>query len=256
MPSLHELQAAFGRALLEPGSGLADWEGPPRAPAAGLEAYRRNVLGNARNALGLSYPVVKRLVGEGCFAQAVKAFVARHPSVSGDINDYGAEFGGFLAQWPVVASLPYLPDVARLEWAMERAALWDPPAPFDLAALAAIPPEGWNGLRFALHPAVTLLESPWPVGCIWRAHQDDEVQPVDLGAGSERLRIGQEDGRAVFETLAAGEFAFLAALATGETLAAALTQAAGVEAGFDLAAVLQRRALDGTLAALDDHGVA
>ena len=78
------------------------------------------------------------------FNAAVDAYVRACPSTSGDLNVYGDAFGEFLAGYPPAADLPYLPDVARLEWAVDeagRAADRDGSPEGVLAALAGVPPE-------------------------------------------------------------------------------------------------------------------
>ena len=94
------------------------------AEPAGVERigiYRRTIATNYRNALGATYPVVRRLVGTPFFDAAVDAYVEAHPSRSGDLNEYGATFGEFLGGYEPASDLPYLPDVARLEWAIDEA---------------------------------------------------------------------------------------------------------------------------------------
>ena len=130
---------------------------PAERGAERLAIYRRAVFANYRNALGATYPVVKKLVGEPFFHAAVDAFVLAHPSVSGDLNVYGGEFGAFLAGYGPAAALPYLPDVARLEWAMDeasRAADDDASPDAVLAAFAAVTPERLPALRLETRGSV------------------------------------------------------------------------------------------------------
>ena len=79
MPSLRELQQEFAAAVLA-GDGAAAAvrdDAPTNAAAERIAIYRRAVFANYRNALGATYPVVKRLVGAPFFDAAVDAFVAR-----------------------------------------------------------------------------------------------------------------------------------------------------------------------------------
>ena len=89
-------------------------------PVGAIAPYRHSIRRNYRNALGATYRVVKRLVGEPFFNAAVDAYVAAHPSGCADLNVYGDRFDRFLADYPPARTLPYLPDVARLEWAIDR----------------------------------------------------------------------------------------------------------------------------------------
>src|SRR5215831_4821759 len=121
MSSLAELQQRFADAIYAsegamPGFGVS---GAGPAPER-MDIYRRAIFANYRKALAATYPTVQRILGEPVFASAVDAYVLAQPSTSGDLNDYGDTFGAFLAQHPPVAALPYISDVARLEWAIDE----------------------------------------------------------------------------------------------------------------------------------------
>jgi len=47
-----------------------------------------------------------------------QGYVLAVPSVSGDLEDYGSRFPAYLAGVERAHGLPYLVDVARLEWAL------------------------------------------------------------------------------------------------------------------------------------------
>ena len=128
--------------------------------AARVAIYRNNVFGNYRKALAATFPVVRQLVGAAFFDAAVDAYVRAHPSTRGDVNRYGDDLARFLAAYEPARMLAYLPDVARLEWAIDQAAIAADAPPFDLAALAALPEDAHAGLRFVLHPSAQLSSRP------------------------------------------------------------------------------------------------
>src|SRR4051812_29625274 len=138
MPTLHETQTAFSRALLtQDCADLAPFiiEGA----AERLNIYRNTYKMALTNALRLCYPAVHRLVGEEFFAAVAQDFIAASPPCSASLDEYGAAFPDFLARIPSAAALPYLADVARLDWAVHRAlhaADADPLGQRDLAGLA------------------------------------------------------------------------------------------------------------------------
>jgi hypothetical protein len=252
LPSLPELQEAFARAILDgdPAAAVQLVIGPNGlAPQAALDVYRNSVFANYRSALAASFPVVERLIGPGCFAQAADAFVRGHPSASGDLNDYGGEFPQFLAAHPPLAALAYLPDVARLEWAIDRARRAADAAPLDPAALAEIPPERLQGARLLPHPACALIASPWPVLRIWQVNQPGYPgdAAVDLDQGGDRLLVRRPADEPEIEPLPKADFAFLAALFAGTALGAAFEETLARFPGFDLAAALRRHVLSGAL---------
>jgi hypothetical protein len=123
MPSLRELQAGFRAALLEdtPASLTELIAGDGLAPEARLAIYRHHVLTTLTDVLVGVYPVIRRLVDTRFFAYAADTFIRACPPASPVLSEYGEAFAGFLAGFPPCRALAYLPDVARLEWALHAA---------------------------------------------------------------------------------------------------------------------------------------
>ena len=243
MPSLRELQTQFATAM------FAD----PGDTSERLAIYRNTVFANYRNALGATYRVVLQLVGRPFFDAAVDAYVLTHPSTGGDLNIYGDRFGDFLSAYPHAKELAYLPDVARLEWAVDeahRAADSDSAPAQVLAELAAVPANEVALLRFALDPSCRFIASDHPVLRIWQVHQPGFAGDgkVDFGIGGDRLLVRRETGAVAVERLAPADFAWLQALAARADLATALEHAIAAEATFDLGTALRACIANGTVA--------
>lgn len=211
MRSLLELQREFGDELL--GAG-----GAPR-----MAIYRGNAFGNWLGALAGAYPVARRIVGDGFFEALARRYARAHPSASGDLNEYGASLAQFIEADADARDLPYLPDVARLEWLAHRAYFAADPARFDLSRPTQVRPA----------PACGLLASDWPVASIWLAHQEGgRPELVDLAAGPERALVHRPDWRVEVTALRPGDFRFLECLQAGEPLGAALEAAVAEDAAF------------------------
>ena len=245
MSELAAAQRMFGAALAAPASG-ADaaplFVGEPDRVRARLAVYRGNVIANAGRALANAYPVIRQLVGEDFFGGLHRAYADAWPSSSGDLNEYGHCFASFLDTFAHVRDLPYLADVARLEWLVHIAHYAGDHPSFDPARLRAVAEGEYSRLVLELHPSVGLLASTCPVARIWEVHQpgyEGDVA-VDLGGGGENVLVCRPHYRAVVAALGAGELEFLVRAARAETLAAALEQALAADAGFDLGASLQR----------------
>ena len=245
MPSLRELQRDVRAALLDGNEVAAVREiaGDGLAPAARLAVYRHHVLTSLTAALEATFPVVVRLVDERFFHFAGDRYVRTEPPAGPCLFEYGATFPDFLATFEPCRHLAWLPDVARLEWAM-NAALHAPDAiALTAAMLRARPAGALETAVLALHPSVTLLESPWPVDAVWRANQAGGDGVVDLDAGGVRLCVWRSGDEVVFRALTPAAFAFRRALAARGPLSAAIGAALEVDAGADLAALV-REALD------------
>lgn len=242
MPALRELQADMRAALLGAGDEptRAAVLGDGLEPGARIAIYRHHVLSTLTDVLKATYPVVCRLVDERFFGYAADQYIREHPPAGPCLSEYGAGFADFLAAFPPCCDLVYLPDVARLEWALSAAEGAADAVPLDARELASVDPAETPRLRFTLDPSLTLLESPWPVDQIWRANQPDTdpETTVDLASGGVRLEIRRVGGDVVFRSLDPSTFAFRQPLAAGDTLGEAAAAALRLAPAFDLGRAL------------------
>lgn len=238
MPPLSDLQAGLRRAIrtgdAQPVLAAIDGRGLPAS--ARLRIHRNHHYVSLTSALAATYPVVERLLGERCFGGLAREFILLAPPASPCLFEYGAGFSRYLAAVPTLMDLPYLPDVARLEWAINEArhAPDSPRLPVD--ALASLQDCCFSDVIFTQQASCRLLASPYPVDRIWRANQPD----ADPGAvtaldqdGTRLLVHRDDDDDVVWCRLSVGEFALLAALAEGLPLGRAWNCAAVAETAFD-----------------------
>ena len=183
-----------------------------------LAVYRHGALANLSSSLAATYSVVARLVGDAFFAAAARRHALAAPSASGNLDDYGGDFPAFLAGYPHAQGLPYLADVARLEWALHEARRAPEARPLDLARLATMTPEGAGAVRVALHPSVHFVTSAYPVLAIWEANQPDRDGTPTRDEGADRVLAfcAENDARAELPGEAA--WALARALRDGQTL--------------------------------------
>ncbi len=185
------------------------------------------------------------------FGFAARRFIREHRSCSGDLGDYGAKFPAFLRGLPEAQGLPYLCDVARLEWAWNAVFHSRRTPMLSVSRLAALCPAEQAALRFTLNPAARLIASDYPILRIWEVCRDgfEGDQVVDLDSGGDTLVLAQEpDFTITIERLPPGEYAFLAACANGATVAGALTAAVEVDTHFDLTQSLRTQIERGRIA--------
>ena len=202
-----------------------------------IAIYRNNVFASLTDVLRDTFPAVCRLVDERFFAYAAHAFIRQHPPKRPCLAEYGAVFAEFLAGFPPCRELPYLPDVARLEWLLNAAANAADTVPLPASALASVPPAETPRLVLRLDPALGFLASAWPIDRIWRANRPGAecAASTDLAAGGVRLEISRRGDAVVYRSLDAATFAFRQALAAGGTLEAGTVLALAIEPAFDLA---------------------
>jgi hypothetical protein len=243
MIPLSDLQAAFAAGVLRGDRAvLATIDGRGLDPGQRLAIHRNTTFLTLTEALGDTFPVVRRLVGEAFFGQLARDFIRAHPPASGCLLDLGLGFPAHVEDYPPARRLPYLADVAALEWAW-HGALHDAEGPvLDPASLAGLPPALVSLTRFMPIAASRLLCSPWPVEAIWRANQPDVVDPdpIDLGEGSCRLLVLRPGVEVLFMALSEGEAVLWRELALGAPLGEAAALAEASDVAFDLGAALAR----------------
>jgi uncharacterized protein (UPF0276 family) len=253
-PGMAGQQQAFVTALFAPDAAapvLAQLKGA--AAEHGLALYRGNLTATWDKTLSAAYPVLRQLVGDEFFSALSRAYGMAHPSGDADLNRFGATFAQFLEGFEHVAEYPYLPDMARLEWALHRAHFGADASGLGADALAALTPGQLEAARFTLHPACTLFASNWAVVGLWRAHQPGSG--VDFPAPRESpslALVARPHWKAELAPLSQAAHAALGVLAAGEPFGAALDAAFEIDEAFDVAAHLQQWLQLAVLTALDN----
>lgn len=244
-PTPMPTQADFAQALLDPlrpcPSGLRSRHGA-LAAASRFAVHRNNAVASLVEALGDGFPVVRELVGDDFFGAMARAFIRAAPPRSPVLALYGDAFAGFVEGYAPAAVLPYLADMARLEYLRVQAVhAADAPAlgAADVAARLA-DPAALPGARLRLHPSAALLASRHAVVSLWAAHQGlvelAAVDPSEPQCALVLRRPGEDDAAVI--GVAPGDCGLMRRLQDGATLGDAVGAAAALDAGFDLAAAL------------------
>ena len=238
---LGEQQGQFSRAMLD--TGVAPPPGLLRARR--FSVHRNNLHVSLIDVLRARYPVIERLVGEDFIVAAARIFATAHPPQTPVLLEYGGGFPAFLESFEPARALPYLADVARLEWFRHEVFHAADRAQLTAASFAAVPPENAGSLTFAFHPG-RLIASPYPIVSIWETNTfDDEVRPIGPELPGEAALVIRPELEVAVLRLEAGEHAFAAALAAGEPLGQAIGKAAA-HGGFDLSPFFAKLIAAGT----------
>lgn len=232
--SLRELQQGFAAAM----NGRTDTLRPAvDGRALGAEArigiYRHAIAATRLRALRDTYPVVCALVGDAFFERLADRYATRHPSRCGDLCVYGAELCDFIAQMPeAVGPVPYLADIARLEWLRQEAALAADAEPVsDSRCLSrdAIDPDR---VRATLHPSLRLIRSPFPILTIHRWCETPTEPTPRLEDGPECGLIWRSGDQVAESVIHPANHAFIEALRDGCTVAEGAATAWLLDADF------------------------
>jgi hypothetical protein len=157
MPTLLEVQQAMHVSLVQSHDPAITAFLAEPAAVARLNIYRNTFMTSLTKALRLCYHVVQRLVGEEFFEAAAQLFVTQNPPRAAYLDQYGSDFPEFLRHLQPAASVPYLADMASLEWAVNCALHALDAELLELSKLASVAPDDQYRVRLVAHPSVRLL---------------------------------------------------------------------------------------------------
>lgn len=171
---LLQLQRDFAAAL-QTGSGL---DGSLRSarvdPAQALQIYRNNHQQHRLDALAAIYPVLAKVLGAECFRMLCWQYLDHTPMRSGNLLEDGAQLPALLHTISALTYLPWLSDLARLEWTLHQVS--EAPAhahaPLTLDELATYAAEPLAQLRLQRMAACALFHAPWSLLELWRSQQE------------------------------------------------------------------------------------
>jgi hypothetical protein len=183
---LREIQRAFGEAMTGGAGGALEGVLAAGAitPAERLGVYANTIFTSLAEVLAGTFEATARLVGEDFFRGMARAFSTQNMPAEPVLSRYGAGFADFIAGYAPAATLPYLPDVARLEWAWNEIYHAQDTQPLALARLQEALEAEPEGLRIRFRPCVRLLASPWPV---------DAILAFTMGGADGTLNLEQRE---------------------------------------------------------------
>ena len=214
-------------ALLNPQRGVA--------PEERLAVYADGYVARTRDALADVYEAVRQVLGDPSFAALAVTYAARYPSHEYNLSFSGRHLPELLAGSPDTRRLPFLPDLARLEWLVCQAFhAFEAPA-MSVTRLASVPPDLWGRLRFSFQPSVGVIASAWPIRDIWAArHQPRETMDIAVEGRPQRVLVFRRGLEVACELLDEPQAAVLKALLAGRVLEDAVNGAVGGSAPADV----------------------
>lgn len=226
-PTQHAFVAALLDAALPVPPSLSAWNGSD--PGVRFAVCRNNVVHSLVAVLADSFPVVQQLVGDEFFGAMARLYLVDHPPASPLMHRYGAGLPAWMADFEPATALPYLADIARLEWSRLCAFHAADAEPVEIQALIALmqAPERLSSTSLALHPSLAVVRSAHPVVSLWSAHQqddatrDEQLSVLRLGSAETALVFRDPSDEALVLKLPDADAELTAAIAAGAPLGAA-----------------------------------
>lgn len=247
MSGLLAFQRVLGRALS--GAEGADILGADAARR--IAVHRTTIESGLALALANVFPAVRRVIGAPTFALLAADFIATAPPRRPVLATYGRDFPSFISTRPIGPSLPYLEDLARLEWLRQESYLAADAEVLDASRLNAADSDALSAVELPLHPATQVISSPFPVHKIWRLNQPDvedkDIPAVDMKIG-ESVIVTRPRNEVVTRAVDLADATLVRALGDGASLGDAVTAACAISPDFDVTRALAGHFAAGTFA--------
>ncbi len=209
---LHKLQTSFLQGIYDAGTENNAYpfiqETADKTAAQQLSIYRQSIFGGLKKALAETYPVTKELVGEEFFNMMLGQYIKTYPCKVQDLNDYGEELAGFIQDLKQARSVPYLADIARLEW-FYNIALNAEVQKNNLYQINQLSAEQQLQLTLALPNGSALMRSVYPIDEIYSIHWDDRDMDVEYTDKDVFLIIWKNQSKVNIDVLTEEQFYFL-----------------------------------------------
>lgn len=140
-----------------------------------LAIYSDAYFSRIAEALRTDFEATYQTLGEETFFELVSAYIKEFPSTSTSIEEVGAKFPDFIRKLDPGIGLPYLSELAQIEWALIEAFYADDLLPFNPNSLNTIPHSSWNMVKLIMDPSIRLIETSWPVHIIWESRKSSVI---------------------------------------------------------------------------------
>jgi hypothetical protein len=202
----------------------------------GIQVYRRNLLANASRALEISFPTLTQLLGAKGTQALTALYYDDHPLLVGDWGEWGEHLASWLSQQEIIHDIPYLADVARLDWFCHRIERSETPEN-TTASIAILNVIDSNFLQLKPTHHLAVMVSRFPILEIWQAHHASEesreawlvLANTPLPKGKQQyLLLSCQHWRATPSIIPHEEYLFFETLLQGKSLASAMTLASNL----------------------------
>ena len=198
MPSLHDIQSAFIHdAYTGEQSSIGYLNNNILNSSERLDIYYNNTVLGLTEILATTYPVLQKIIGQKFFKTIARYYIESFHQNTGNRHKYGEEFATFLKVYEPAASLPYLPDVAAIEWAYFQAEIADNATALNFDELIKLVSEDPDFIVL-LHPAVHYIELDYNALEIWQEHQKNRIETIKLQKTLQTVLIWRDQMDDIF----------------------------------------------------------
>jgi hypothetical protein len=233
--SLSELQCAMASEVTGHSSpDLREWIRVPEGtdPSQRLAIYRDGYPARIRESLRAAYPATDHILGGRTFDCLAQRYLDGLDAGLRNLNYVGFALPGFLTSDELADELPFLPDLAQLEWAVLECFHSELLEPFDFAEADDWSLADWDRARFKFQPGLALVNSRWPI-CALRSARATERSKicVELVGHPESALVYRQGFDVMVEPIDRIEALVIARLGQGVSLGRVAAELAAEEVG-------------------------
>ena len=252
MYSLKQIQQDFASTMRQGGDAsndlLSSIVETSLSPDARLNIHRNNYKFSLTDTVVNKFPKVEAFVGRDFLEQVARAYVANTTPTDSRFSEYGDDFSDFWAAFPHTQQLPYIADLIRLEWLVDKVQeeVHVDPVMEDVWVKLSATGQG-DDVKVDFVPQYRILDSDYPLFSLWLAATGQiPAETVSIDYPGHTLLIIGKSGQVNIAVLSKSENSFLAELKQGATFSQAMHETTlKLGQGFNLAEIIQQNALRG-----------
>jgi len=192
-----------------------------------LGAYAGGYPARIVEALEEAFPAISMILGAEAFRDLARRYRPQVPAGVYSLSDVGVNLPAFLHNDELAERLPFLAELAALEWAWLRAFhAFECERAFDPASALGWGLEEWARTRLTFQPAVAVVQSRWPILDLWNLRETppEQRREIDLAleGRSQNVLVRRDGLRVSIDLVSSAEARLLAALLGGATLGEAI----------------------------------
>lgn len=151
---------------------------PPISRQRRLDIYSEGYLLRLAKALEKDFPNIHLAVNSSYDSLAFRTlclqYIEKYPSRYYSLNEIGRNFSTFLWDHPILEKLPFLGELAQVEWLCVQSHFAQDPTPFDWEKITQLSQETLGLATLLFHPSVFVIQTNWALGEFWNeAHTAD-----------------------------------------------------------------------------------
>lgn len=212
--------------------------GAPGTLRSRLAAYAGGYPARLYDALDEAYPAVRTIVGRDAFAALSARYRTRVPRGAYSLTEAGRNLPEFLASDELTKRLPFLGDLAALEWRVLVAFHAFEKPVHDPASLAGWSEADWSEAGLEFQPSVAVVESRWPILDLWSVRDTPRGRiDVEIEGRPQRVLVRRDGYDVCCDLMDPLQAGLLSRLLAGETLGTVMEGLTREQAAAEVTAI-------------------